>query len=321
MPSAWLDQLIQAVTELAPAGTYFAYDFNVRGLLGIILVSMVCGAVGSLVVGNRMSFFSDALAHVAFAGAALGWLLAFSFGLGLSEAAFDQWLLGIMIVVGIVVGIGIAYVRDSTSLANDTVIGVFFAGAMGFGVMLLKNISKSSRFSPEMFIFGDLVNVTSGDIFHLLSLTFATALFLTVLYNRLLFASFNTSLAQSRQLRVRLCNYLFIVLLALIVNLCFRMVGVLLITALLIVPAATAANLCRNLRQMFWGTVLLSVLATVLGLFLSWEANTYMLRREEARQGVMAGRSIEFVQGGTIVVLSVLGFFGSMAVAARRQAR
>lgn len=310
MPTDWLDALFRAINDLAPPGTYLSYPFAVRGLCAIILVSAVCGAVGSLVVGNRMSFFSDALAHVAFAGAALGWLLAFAAGLPLAGAGFDQWLLLIMILLGALVGTGIAYVRDVSSLASDTVIGVFFAGAMGFGVMLLKNISRSSRFNPEAFIFGDLVNVTAGDVLYLLLLTAVTGTVLAFLYNPLVFASFNTSLAHSRRLPVRLCNYLFIVLLALIVNLCFRMVGVLLITALLIVPAATAANLSRNLRHMFWLTMGLCLASSLIGLAVSWDVGNGLKR---------AGHQIELVQGGTIVVLSVLLFFGSLFVAAWRR--
>lgn len=310
MPTAWLDFLIDAIHWVAPADTFFSYGFNVRGLLAVVLVSLICGAVGSLVVGNRMSFFSDALAHVAFAGAALGWLLAFSAGMVLAGQSFDQWLLLIMVVLGVLVGTGIAYVRDSSSLASDTVIGVFFAGAMGFGVMLLKNISKSSRFNPEVFIFGDLVNVTSADLINLLLLALVTTVLMVLLYNPLVFASFNTSLAHSRQLRVRLCNYLFIVLLALIVNLCFRIVGVLLITALLIVPAATAANVSRNLRQMFWLTITLGLLCGLAGIFVSWEA-TNRLRS--------AGNDVILVQGGTIVLLSVLLFFLSLPLGAWRR--
>src|SRR5262249_21460051 len=119
----WLDCLVDAVNKLAMEGTLLSYGFGVRGLLAILCVILVCGAVGSLVVGNRMSFFSDALAHVAFAGAALGWLLAFVVGFALVGAFFDQWLLLVMVLLGILVGIGIAYVRDATSLASDTVIG------------------------------------------------------------------------------------------------------------------------------------------------------------------------------------------------------
>src|SRR5262245_13695554 len=109
--AAWMDQAIDAFTQVMPAGTFWSLTFNVRGLMALVLASLICCAVGSLIVGNRMSFFSDALAHVAFAGAALGWLLLFSFGLPLGGDTFDQSILGVMIGLGILVGLGIQYVR------------------------------------------------------------------------------------------------------------------------------------------------------------------------------------------------------------------
>jgi zinc transport system permease protein len=112
--------------------------------------------------------------------------------------------------------------------------------------------------------------------------------------------SFNVSLARSRRIQVRFCNYLFIVLLALVVNLCLRIVGALLINALLLVPVATACNLSRNMRQLFWLTTALCLVIGVSGQLLNWELEM----RYDVKTGV----------GGTIVVLGVLLFFLSMLV-------
>lgn len=289
----WFDDAIRQFCGYFPESTFFSLGFNVRGLLAVILVSLICGAVGSLVVGNRMAFFSDALAHCAFAGVGLGLLIGL-----LTEAAkegpFYRWGLPVLMVgFGILVGAGIAFVREKTALANDTVIGVFFAGAMGLGAVLLKHLSKQTYFNPENFLFGDLMTVNSEDLVLLLVLGIITAGVLAWMYNRLVFTSFNTSLARSRQIPVRACNYLFIVLLALIVNLCLKIVGALLINALLIVPAATAGNLCRNMRQLFWATIGLCLFVGVGGQWLSWDLR-------------IAGG------GGSIVVLSVFLFFLSM---------
>src|SRR5438874_3527021 len=137
MLSGWLDRAINSFNEHFPPNTFFNFDFQVRGTLAVLLVGLLCGAVGSLVVGNRMAFFSDALAHCAFAGVALGVLVALLAGVR-DKNKFYDWILPIMVVFGIVVGLLIAYVREKTNLANDTVIGVFFAGAMGLGAVLLK---------------------------------------------------------------------------------------------------------------------------------------------------------------------------------------
>src|SRR6266481_5056296 len=128
--TAWLDELIIALCGLVPQGTFLSLPFNMKALLAIALVSLVCGAVGSLVVGNRMAFFSDALAHCAFAGVTLGILISMATG----RDAHDHWLVPtVMVSFGIAVGLGIAFVRENTLLSSDTVIGVFFALAVGFG--------------------------------------------------------------------------------------------------------------------------------------------------------------------------------------------
>src|SRR5438874_12715981 len=117
MLSGWLDRAINSFNEHFPPNTFFNLDFQVRGTLAVMLVGLICGAVGSLVVGNRMAFFSDALAHCAFAGVALGILVA----LGTGGAAGEGWLVTtVMVLFGAVVGLLIAFVRERTALANDT---------------------------------------------------------------------------------------------------------------------------------------------------------------------------------------------------------
>jgi zinc transport system permease protein len=306
MPTGWLDDLIQAITRLAPPETFLSWSFNVRGLIAVVLVSLICGAVGSLVVCNRMAFFSDALAHCALAGVSLGFLTAIFAGVHDRES-FYEWIVTIMVIFGMIVGVSIAFVRERTGLASDTVIGVFFAGAIGFGAMLIKAVSTRAYFSLETILFGDLITVTTQDLVILLLLGLLTAGLLAAMYNSIVFASFNPSLARSRRIPVRVCNYLLILLLALIVNLSIRAVGALLINGLLIVPAAAAANVCRNMRQLFWGTVGLCLLAGVLGQWLSFEV----------KLPVSAGEPLSFGSAGTIVVLCVLFFFLSMVLGPR----
>jgi zinc transport system permease protein len=302
MLSAWLDQAIDAFTRLFPDRTFFWFDYNVRGVLAVLLVSLCCGAVGSLVVGNRMAFFSDALAHCAFAGVALGFLMALAAGVR-DQADFYEWITPVMVAFGIAVGVAIAYVRQRTNLASDTVIGVFFAGAVGFGAILLKIVSRYGYFDPENFLFGDPLTVRSQDLVYLCLLLLATGVFLVWMYNDFVLASFNPSLALSRRIHIGLCNFAFIVLLALIVNLSLQTVGVLLINAMLVVPAATAANLCRNMRQLFWVTIFLCLFVGVAGEWISWNITLATSR---------GAQPLSFGVGGIMVVLSVLLFFASM---------
>lgn len=298
-PEHWLDGLLNSLAGQFPEGSFLNQAFNLRALLALGFVALACGGVGSLVVGNRMAFFSDALAHCAFAGVSLGYVLFEVFLLGVRpKEEFWQWVTPIMVVFGVGVGAGIAYVRSQTGLASDTVIGVFFAFSLGFAAMLKNIINDRSVFSLEDFLFGDPLFVSAPEIIYIACLAVVSWVFLFLFFNPLVFSSFNTSLALSRKIHVTLLYYLFVMMLALIVNLCLRYVGVLLINALLIVPAATAFNLGRDLRGVFWYTVIISLFVCLGGLGASWEL--------QIRTGVRFGVS------GTIVMLSVFLFFLSM---------
>src|SRR5438874_10227680 len=128
--TSWLDDAINrfCASGYFPDYSFFSLGFNVRGLLAVIMVSLICGAVGSLVVGNRMAFFSDALAHCAFAGVGLGLLIGLLLQAAPRGAYYQIGIPIIMVAVGALVGLSIGYVREQTGLSHDTVIGVFFAG-------------------------------------------------------------------------------------------------------------------------------------------------------------------------------------------------
>ena len=302
-PALWVEDAVYRLKtwSLATLGpeSILSNEANILALVSILLTSLVCGLVSSLVVTNRMAFFSDALAHCAFAGVALGYILLF-----LDWFTSDDGVLLIMITFGAVMGLLIAYVREQTTLATDTVIGVFFAGAMGLGAILLKAMSSmGSRSSPENFLFGDPLAVAGKHVVLLLGVLVLTGGFLWRQYNSMVFASFNASLARARRIRVKLGNYLFIILLAVVVNMSLKLVGALLINALLILPAATAGNCAGNLRQFFWLTITLSLGMGVGGFLLSI-----------AWTPIVDGRPVHLVSGGMIVVLGVLFFFVSIVV-------
>ena len=302
----WLERAIESVCQLFPADSFFRSSLNVQATLALVLVSLTCGAVGSLVVGGRLAFFSDALAHCAFAGVSIGFLLfTLLIQRARPEADFWDWVTPIMVIFGVLVGFGIAVVRNRTGLASDTVIGVFFAGAIGLAAALQKlmqHFFQSSRalFGLEDFLFGNLLLLRGEDLLHLAVLALVTGVVLYFTYNSLLLGSFNTSLALSRRVPVRLSNYVFVMVLALIVNVCLRTVGVLLINALLVVPAAAAVNVSRNLRALFWVTIALCLGVSILGQWASWE----MAMRYRLDLGV----------SGMIILFSVVAFLLSMVI-------
>jgi zinc transport system permease protein len=277
----WLDNLIYDLAAQFPAGTFFAQGFNLSALLALLFVALACGATGPLVVSGRMAFFSDALAHSAFAGISIGFViftgLPYIFpSLPIQQDAdtFWNWVTPIMVAFGMGIGFAIAWVRERTSLSSDTVIGVFFASAVGLAATLRKIMNDRRLFTLEDFLFGDPLLVRGNDLVLLGLLVVLTAGMLWWVYNPLLLGGFNSSLALSRRVPHQLASYAFVVLLAIIVNLSVRTVGILLINALLVVPAAAAVNVSRNLRQVFWLSLLFTIGCSLLGLFLSWEVET-----------------------------------------------
>ncbi|MBP3955005.1 metal ABC transporter permease [Gemmata sp. G18] len=299
MPDVWMSDLIRWIADAV--GTDL---FVVKSVLTLLVMCLLCGLVGAMVVGNRMAFFSDAMAHCAFAGVALGYM---SVLLGQGDKETATWLVPlVMVAFGVAVGISMIYVRDRTGLAHDTVIGVFFALALGFGAMLTKMVQKVSNVNLEIFLFGNLVFIPETDLLYLCCVLVLVVCVFLWRYNQLMFASFNPSLARTRRMNVTLNNYIFIVLLALVVNLSIKAVGALLINALLIVPAATAANVSRSLRQMFWLTVAFSLASGGIGYWLS----------RSMTLSIGPIRDVPFSPSGVIVVVTVGMFFGSMSAVA-----
>jgi zinc transport system permease protein len=297
LPAAWLEQIINAISELPiwPAGSFPTHEMNLRGILATLLVCFICGAMGSLVVGNRMAFFSDALAHCAFAGVGLGLLLCILTGTH-DDDLVRQRITLIMVCFGVSVGLLIAFVREQTGLASDTVIGVFYAGSIGLAAVVTRLTQSRRFFSIEDFIFGNPTFVRSWEVVVLLMLAIGTAIFLAIMYNWLILSSASPSLALSRRVPVRLGRYLFIVLLALMVNLSQQITGTLLINGLLIVPAAAAANVANNLRQLFWYSIAIALFVGAAGYLLSWEISCIFF--EDFSIGI----------SGSIIVLSVCMF-------------
>lgn len=276
-----IDQGLAFLANQFPEGSFLGQLFNWRAMIALFLVGSICGLMGAMVVGSRMAFFSDALAHCAFAGVSIGFLVFDFFFSASSRDGQGFWgvVTPLMIVFGALVGLGIAQVRHRTRLGGDTVIGVFFAGSLGLAAALSEMVRNRRLFNLEEFLFGNPLQVRGNDLLWIFGALLLVCVFLFFNFNGLVLGSFNSSLAKSRKINHTLLQHLFIIVLAIVVNLSLRLVGVLLINALLIVPAATAMNWSRNLRQMFWLTLLICLLATTGGQFLSWEssANGYPL--------------------------------------------
>lgn len=251
--SAMLDFLIR------PLG----YAFMQRGMLAAVLVGIVCAVVGTYVVLRGMAFFGDALAHAILPGVAMGYLV----GGGAREPLF-WWAL----VTAVIASLGIGSLIRATKMREDTAIGIVFAGMFALGIALISTVRNYTA-DLTHFLFGDVLAVSHTDL--LLIGIFGGLVILTVvaLYKEFLLISFDPLLAATLRLPVRVLDYLLYILIALAVVVSLQTVGVALMVAMLVTPAATAYMLTHRLPIMMVLAALLASLAGVVGLYLSYYLN------------------------------------------------
>lgn len=229
--------------------------FMQQALLGLLLLTPMAAVLGVEVINFRMAFFSDAIGHSAFAGVALGLILAVNPRLS-------------MPLFGVLVGLAVMAVRRKSNLSADTAIGIVFSAVVAFGLAVVSRASGVAR-DMQQFLYGDILTISEGEIAFLGLLFLGMLLFQAVGYNRLLAIALNPVMARVHGIRVALWQYLFAGLLALVVMFSVWAVGVLLVTAMLIVPAATARNLARTAGGMFWWALLAGISSGFAGLTLS----------------------------------------------------
>ena len=229
--------------------------FMQQALLGLLLLTPLAAVLGVEVINFRMAFFSDAIGHSAFAGVALGLILAVNPRLS-------------MPLFGVLVGLAVMVVRRKSNLSADTAIGIVFSAVVAFGLAVVSRASGVAR-DMQQFLYGDILTISEGEIAFLGLLFLGMLLFQAVGYNRLLAIALNPVMARVHGIRVALWQYLFAGLLALVVMFSVWAVGVLLVTAMLIVPAATARNLARTAGGMFWWALLAGISSGFAGLTLS----------------------------------------------------
>ncbi len=238
---------------------FLQYDFMKNALLAILIITPLFAILGTLIVNNRMAFFSDALGHSAFTGMAIGVL----FGVPNTSSS--------MILFAVVFALLLNFIRHKNIVSSDTVISVFSSLSVAVGLAILSRNGNFSKYSA--LLVGDILSITRKEIGSLLLILITTIIFWCLAYNGLHSIGINKSLAKSKGIPVKLLDNLFVVLVALIVMLSIRWVGILIINALLILPAAAARNIASNNREYHLFSMMISVFSGVLGLILSYYLN------------------------------------------------
>ena len=254
------------------------HDFMKNALLAIILISPVFGILGTMIVNNRMAFFSDALGHGAFTGVAIGSIM------GLVQPVWSA------VIFSIAFSIGIASIKYKSKMASDTVIGVFSATAIALGIFIQTSGGRS--FAKAMtYLVGDLLSILPQEIFMLLIVLVSIVLLWFFIFNKLLVVSVNTSLAGSRGIHTFWNELVFSMVIAVIVTLSMSWIGLLVINSFLVLPAAAARNIARNQRQYHLLAIAISIFSGIAGLIISYY--------------------IETATGATIVLVCAVIFFAT----------
>jgi manganese/iron transport system permease protein len=232
------------------------YDFILRGMLAAVIVGITCGVIGSYVVLKSLAFMGDALAHAILPGVAVAYLLNFNLILGALAAA-------------LIVALGIGYVSRRGDLREDTAIGVLFAGSLALGVALISSI-RTYAVDLSHILFGNVLGVSNQNLIMVAVLSAVILSAIMILYRAFLLISFDPILARTLFLPAEGLRYLLLILLALTIVISLQTVGIGLVTALLVTPAASAYLLTRRLPAMMAVSASIGAFSGILGIYLSF---------------------------------------------------
>ena len=254
-----MDTVYQVMDVLLPLEA-LQFSFMKNAFLAILLLTPLLGLLGTMAVNQQMAFFSDALGHSALTGIGLGIVL----GVGNDLLS--------MLVFGIVWALLICRIKQTGAASTDTVISVFSSTSIAAGLLILSRGGGFAKYSS--LLVGDVLAVTQSDLLLLLVALLVGVGLWVMLYNSLLLSSVNVSLARSRGIHTRVVECVFVVLVAVAVMLAIRWVGVMLINALLILPAAAGRNLARSARQHAVWSVAIAMTSGVAGLLSAYAWDT-----------------------------------------------
>ena len=238
---------------------FLNYTFIKNALIAILLASPIFAIIGTMIVNNKMAFFSDALGHSALTGIAIGMLL------GISNANIS------IVIFAIVFALILNYVKNKTSYGTDTIISVFSSIAMAIGLALLGRMGEFNKYSN--YLVGDLLSISKQELVYLAIAFVLVIIFWIFTFNKINAISVNKMLAKSKGINVTLVDKLFSVVTAIIVMISIRWIGILLINSMVILPAASSRNISKDMREYHTNAIIIALVSGVLGLIISYYLN------------------------------------------------
>lgn len=271
-------EIIYSLMDTLLPFEWLSFDFMKNAFLAILLITPLFGLLSTMVVSNRMAFFSDSLGHGAFTGLAIGAIA------GLLSPMSS------LVAFSIVFALLITWIKNYSSASTDTIIGVFSSTGIAVGLMIMSYGGGFNKFSG--YLIGDVLSITPAEIGALLGVLILVVVLWGVLFNQLLLLSVNQPFARSRGLNVMLLESVFAVMVAVVVAISIQWVGLLIINSLLVLPGATARNMANSVKQYHALSVGSAMIAGITGLVLAYQFN--------------------MAAGATIVFISAMLFFISM---------
>lgn len=268
-----------------PVIEVLTYTFMQRALVAGVLIGVVCAVIGVYVVLRGMSFIGAGIAHASFGGVALGFLL----GINPVISAITFCL---------AVAWGIAWISRSGRIKEDTAVGIFFASTMALGILVL-GLMEGYNVDLFSYLFGSILAITREDVWLTVGLSALVLTLVGLFFKELLFITFDPETAQVLGLPVNFLHFLLVTLIALTVVIALKVVGIILVSALIVTPAAAAWQLTDRFGRMMILAALFGIVSTVGGLLLSYALNT--------------------ASGATIVLLSTTLFFLALFLSPKRR--
>lgn len=253
----------------------FHYEFMILAFIAGIMTAIMAPAMGIFLVTRRYSFMADALAHVSLAGVAVGFLTG------------TQPIVTAMIVAAIT-AVWVEEIRRKQGVLGESALSMFLSGGLALAAVLL-SASRGININLHSILFGSIATVNRTDVDIILSLGAIVILIIGLLYRELSCIAFDEELAETGGVRTRLLNHIFVILTAVTVSICMRIVGILLIGALMVIPVTTAMQIGTSFRRTLGIAIFLSLFSVVAGLFIAYY--------------------VGLSSGGTIVLLSMGLFF------------
>lgn len=267
--------IIYYILDIILPFEFLNFTFMKNAFIAVLLITPLLGLTGTIIVNNKMSFFSDALGHSALTGIAIGVLIG-----------INNYIVS-MLGFAIIFALCISAIINSSGSSSDTIIGVFSSVGMALGIVILSINGGFSKYSN--YLIGDILSIKSSEIFNLFIVLIFVILIWAFSFNGLMISSVNSDLAYSKGVNVKFYKNLFSILIAVIVTVSIKWVGILIINSLLVLPAAAARNISKSIKSYHLYSVLFSMISGISGLIISYYVGTSA--------------------GGTIVLVSALLFF------------